>query len=109
MVNELLHPLRKWRIEEGLTLDAAAAGVGTFRGTWYDWEIGRRIPDRDYMPRVCRFCRYEIMPNHFYFPQGVPEPFQIELPLDSGAAPLLERVDNAQPESVPTPLLQDAA
>lgn len=106
MVDEPLHPLRKWRLGQQLTLDAAAAGVGTFRGTWYDWEIGRRIPDREYMPRVCRFCRYEVMPNDFYFPHGLPEPHQIELPLPDAPTPLFDRPVDDQAAEAP---LQAAA
>jgi transcriptional regulator with XRE-family HTH domain len=52
MANANLHPLRKWRISNGLTLQAAASLVGTSRHVWSDWERGRRRPDRTFMPRV---------------------------------------------------------
>ncbi len=88
MIDEPLHPLRQWRLDQGLTLDAAGAGVGTFRSTWYDWEIGRRIPDRTYMPKIYLFTRGEIDANSFHFPNGFPDLHQAALPFDGGDAPL---------------------
>ena len=47
-----LHPLRKWRKDNGLTLADAANLVGTSRHVWSDWERARRRPGRVFMPRV---------------------------------------------------------
>lgn len=52
MERDTLHPLRQWRISKGLTLQAAAALVGTSRHVWSDWERERRRPDRFFMPKV---------------------------------------------------------
>ncbi len=82
MSHDPLHPLRQWRLDQGLTLDAAGAGVGTFRSTWYDWEIGRRIPDRTYMPKIFLFTRGVIDANSFHFPNGFPDLRQPVLPFD---------------------------
>ncbi|MDP9412680.1 MAG: helix-turn-helix transcriptional regulator [Pseudomonadota bacterium] len=80
MVNPPPHPLRKWRLERNYTLDAAAAGVGTFRGTWYDWEVGRRVPSPAFMVAIYRFTEGAIEPNDFY---DLPDlDGQIDLPLD---------------------------
>jgi hypothetical protein len=79
MIDVPIHALRRWRLSQGLTLDAAAAGVGTFRGTWNDWETGRRIPDRNYMPKVWAFTKFAVEPNDFYIR---PDPHQRALPLD---------------------------
>jgi transcriptional regulator with XRE-family HTH domain len=89
MVEELLHPLRDWRRRQQprLTMDAAASAVGTTRQTWYDWEIGRRIPDRSYMPKIYRFTRGAVTANDFYFPYGLPDLDQPSLPLGEAAAP----------------------
>ena len=46
------HPLRKWRKSKGLTLEAAAALVGTSRHVWSDWERARRRPNQNFMPKV---------------------------------------------------------
>lgn len=99
MADDPPHPLRKWRLEQGLTLDAAAAGVGSFRGTWYDWETGRRIPDREYMPKVYRFTRGAVQPNDFY---DLPDLDQPALPLGDAPAPLFDGIADAeaqQPEA----------
>lgn len=109
MTEQPVHPLRKWRVEQGLTLDAAAAGVGTFRGTWFDWEVGRRIPDREYMQKVHRFTRGAVDANAFHWPNGLPDLGQGELPLPPSPAPLLDRIDDAQDEDAATEPLQDAA
>ena|SRR5438874_328699 len=107
MVDEPLHPLRKWRLEQGLTLDAAAAGVGSFRGTWYDWETGRRIPDREYMPKVYRFTGGAVTPNEFY---DLPDLETPELPLGAAPTPLFDpRGEDDGEAGQAQPLLQDAA
>lgn len=59
-------PLRAWRIEHGLTLDAAAAGVGTVRQVWYGWESGRRRPGPRYMPKLREFTSGAVSADDFY-------------------------------------------
>lgn len=77
-----------------MTLDAAAAGVGTVRSTWYDWETGRRLPgDRETYEKIYRFAG--LTPNDLIFPFGLPTTGQLELPIDAGAGPLF---DAARPE-----------
>lgn len=108
MVDEGLHPLRKWRLGQAprLTLDAAAALVGTVRAVWYDWEIGRRIPDRTFMPRIYRATRGEVTPTDFY---DLPDLETAELPLALAPAPvpLFDGQLDAEPGA--DTVLQDAA
>jgi hypothetical protein len=83
MTGEVIHPLRAWRLREGYTLDAAAAGVDTVRSTWYDWETGRRLPgDRDTFSKLYRFTKGEITPDRMIFPNGYPVTGQMTLPLE---------------------------
>jgi transcriptional regulator with XRE-family HTH domain len=91
MSGEAVHPLRAWRLREGLTLDAAAAGVDTVRSTWHDWETGRRLPgDRETYERLYRFTKGEITPDRMIFPFGYPPIGQMTLPLEvAGDTPLL--------------------
>ena len=58
------HPLRKWRLDERLTLDAAGQKVGATRMAWSDWERGNRIPNRDFMPKICALTG--LSSNVFY-------------------------------------------
>jgi hypothetical protein len=100
------HPLREWRKRQlpKLTLDAAAAAVGTVRQVWRDWEIGRNIPSRTYMPRVYAFTKGVITPNDFY---DLPPIGQLELPMmEPVAAPLF---DVRAAEGSEQPQLQAAA
>jgi hypothetical protein len=99
-----VHPLRAWREAQQprMTLDAAAAGVGTVRQTWYDWETGRRIPDRTYMPRIYGFTQGVVRPDHFY---ELPPIGQMALPFETGPAPLLDLANGENDE----PQLQAAA
>jgi hypothetical protein len=93
-----IHPLRAWREEQvpRMTLDAAAAGVGTTRQTWYDWESGRRIPDRRYMPRLYSLTRGAVVPNDFY---ELPPLGQMTLPFAVPDAPLLDHANAAVGDS----------
>ncbi len=88
MSGDRSHPLRQWRLERDYTLDAAAAGVGTVRQVWYDWEGGRRIPSREFMAAIYRFTRGAVTPNDFY---DLPDLETGSLALDDEPAPLLER------------------
>jgi hypothetical protein len=93
MSGDAIHPLRVWRLREGLTLDAAAAGVETVRSTWYDWETGRRLPgDRETYDRLYRFTKGEITANQMIFPFGYPAIGQMALPF-AQPAPLLDYAD----------------
>jgi transcriptional regulator with XRE-family HTH domain len=89
MDDVVVHPLRAWRLEQGYTLDAAAAGVGTVRSTWCDWESGRRIPDRSTMPKVFAFTRGAVTPNDFYDLPDLAHA-QPELPIPDAAEPELQ-------------------
>jgi len=60
------HPLRKWRKSKGLTLEAAAAKVGTSRHVWSDWERGRRTPSKEFMPRVRELTGGIVSADHFF-------------------------------------------
>jgi hypothetical protein len=100
MTGEVIHPLRAWRLREGYTLDAAAAGVDTVRSTWYDWETGRRLPgDRDTFSKLYRFTKGEITPDRMIFPNGYPVTGQMTLPLEVPApTPLFDTAERAAPE-----------
>lgn len=74
-----------------LTLDAAAAAVGTVRQVWRDWEISRRIPSPRFMTAIWRVTRGEVVPNDFY---ELPPIGQMTLPF-TRPAPLLDHADAA--------------
>jgi hypothetical protein len=97
MSGDAIHPLRAWRLREGYTLDAAAAGVETVRSTWYDWETGRRLPgDRETYDRIYRFTNGEITANVMIWPFGPPPIGQMALPFAvPGSTPLLDHADAA--------------
>jgi transcriptional regulator with XRE-family HTH domain len=46
------HPLKTWRLAHCLTLDAAAAQVGTTRPVWWCWENGRYRPSARFMSKI---------------------------------------------------------
>lgn len=101
------HPLRAWREAQApdMTLDAAAAGVGTVRQVWWDWESGRRIPNRTFMARIYELTRGAVSPNDFY---DLPPLGQLPLPLnDQNEAPSLFDAADAEPSTAPR--LQAAA
>lgn len=60
------HPLKKWRISAGFTLDQAASQVGTSRQVWSDWERGRRKPSHTLMIEIYTLTGGAIVPNDFY-------------------------------------------
>lgn len=60
------HPLRKWRKDEGLTLEAAAAMVGTSRHVWSDWERWRRRPNHHFMPKVREVTGGKVTADDFF-------------------------------------------
>ena len=61
-----LHPLRKWRIAKGLTLEACASEIGTSRQVWSDWERGRRRPDAKFMPKVRELTGGAVSADDFF-------------------------------------------
>lgn len=89
-----VHPLRVWREGQApkLTLDAAAAAVGTVRQVWWDWERGRRIPSQRFMAAIWKFTAGAIAPNDFY---DLPPIGQMPLPFGAAPAPLLDYADAA--------------
>jgi hypothetical protein len=93
MTGEAVHPLRAWRLAEGYTLDAAAAGVETVRSTWFDWETGRRLPgDRETYDRIYRFTKGAITADAMIWPFGKPPIGQMALPFAT-PAPLLDHAN----------------
>lgn len=89
MTGEAVHPLRTWREAQlpRLTLDAAAAAVGTVRQVWYDWERGRRIPTSRFMTAIFKFTAGEVRPDHFY---DLPPIGQMALPFAVPPTPLFD-------------------
>lgn len=59
-----LHPLRRARLAKGLTIQEAADEIGCTKTAWCDWELGKRIPNRTFMPRACALTG--LQPNDFY-------------------------------------------
>jgi len=49
-----------------MTLDQAAATVGTVRQVWSDWERGRRRPGSEGMGELYRVTDGAVTPNDFY-------------------------------------------
>lgn len=66
MVNRLVEPLRKWRMERTLTHEAAGALLGVSRQAWFDWEKGRRIPSPGLMIELYGLTDGLVQPNDFY-------------------------------------------
>ena len=60
------HPLRAWRESRGKTLAWCAAKVGVTRQAWSDWERGRRIPNKTYMPKIKDITGGAIGADDFY-------------------------------------------
>lgn len=61
-----LTALKRWRMSQGYTLDAAAAAVGTVRQVWFDWENGRRRPNATAMEQIFILTNGAVEPNDFY-------------------------------------------
>lgn len=58
--------LRCWRERQSKTQEECAAKVGTSRHVWSDWERGRRIPNRQFMPRILALTEGEVHAGDFY-------------------------------------------
>ena len=58
--------LRRWRESERKTQDWCAKRVGTFRQVWSDWERGRRVPNREFMPKVVALTGGKVVAGDFY-------------------------------------------
>lgn len=75
-----LHPLKAWRLRQfrtgqsgrrcPLTLAAAAGLVGCTAHAWQSWEEGWKIPAREKLVELCELTG--LMPNDFYFKDGMP-------------------------------------
>lgn len=63
---ETMMPLRKWREKQGKTQEWCASQIGTSRQVWCDWERGRRIPNKVFMPKVVRLTGGEVTAGDFY-------------------------------------------
>ena len=48
-----LPKLKKWRVAEGLSQEAAAKGISVNRITWWRWENGMVRVDTDRLPALC--------------------------------------------------------
>lgn len=64
--NRTISALRRWRESEGKTQEECAASVGTTRQVWSDWERGRRIPSKPFMPRVIALTGGQVQAGDFY-------------------------------------------
>jgi hypothetical protein len=110
VVEEPFHPLRRWRLAQSpkLTLDAAAAMVGTVRQVWYEWEVLRKLPGKAFMLAIYRVTCGEVRPDHFY---ELPDLATAELPFDAPPpAPLLDDANAEQEQAaVAEGQLQDLA
>lgn len=67
--NAPLHPLKKWRLSKGFTLEKAAALVGTSRQVWFGWESGRRRPSPTFMPKVRAATDGQVSADDFFCEQ----------------------------------------
>lgn len=90
----VVQKLRDWRERQQpeMTLDAAAAEVGTVRQVWFDWEKGRRIPRPAFMAAIWKLTKGAVAPNDFY---DLPPIGQLELPIEPAPAPLLDACETA--------------
>ena len=60
------HPLRAWRVAQGLSLAQAADKVGTTRQVWHNWETGKRRPRPRYMARLRQVTGGKVNADVFY-------------------------------------------
>ncbi len=81
MATKPLHPLKSWRLSQtyeeprhkrrrAMSISEAARRVGVKPPVWQDWEEGRKIPTQGNMVAICDLTG--LMPNDFYFKNGVP-------------------------------------
>ncbi|OYX62717.1 MAG: hypothetical protein B7Y88_13775 [Sphingomonadales bacterium 32-64-17] len=61
-----MHPLKKWRTDNDLTLAQAGELVGTSRQTWFGWETGRRKPSDAFMGKIRAVTEGKVTANDFY-------------------------------------------
>lgn len=66
MLNGALHPLKRWRLSKGLTLQQVADQIGTKRSTVHHYETGRRLPHRKIMPRIIMMADGALSTSDFY-------------------------------------------
>lgn len=62
-----IHPLRKWRLETGLTQVALAALVDCTKATICRIEKGGRVASPDLMLRIAEVTRNAVTPNDLLF------------------------------------------
>jgi transcriptional regulator with XRE-family HTH domain len=60
--------LKDWRTARDKTQEECAGAVGTTRQVWSDWERGRRIPNRHFMPLVVNLTGGKVTAASFYPP-----------------------------------------
>lgn len=61
-----INPLRKWRENQGKSQGECASQIGTSRQVWSDWERGRRVPNREFMPKVVKLTGGAVTAGDFY-------------------------------------------
>jgi len=59
-------PLRRWRLQEQLSVANAAARVPIARQTWHSWERGQTIPPKPLMQRLFEMTGGAVTANDFY-------------------------------------------
>ena len=59
-----LHPLKAWRIGQGLTQTEAAHAVGVTKQCWSLWESGARLPHSPHMRVIMKCCG--VKPDQLY-------------------------------------------
>lgn len=60
------HPLKAWRVSQGLSLADAALKVGTTRQVWHAWETAKRRPRQPYMARIRSVTGGAVTADAFY-------------------------------------------
>lgn len=61
--SQKVHPLRAWRLNKKLTLQAAAQKIGVSHVTWHKWEKGQMKPDADNERRLYEISSGALTPN----------------------------------------------
>lgn len=73
MSSHVSHPLKKWRVSQGLTVAELAAKVPVARQTWHAWERGTSRPPARLMPTVVALTGNKVQPNDFYILPSLPQ------------------------------------
>lgn len=60
------HPLRRWRQDKNLSLEALGEQIGVTRSALSNYETGNRIPRPKVMQRIQKVTRGKVSPRDFY-------------------------------------------